>query len=115
MNTSTMIVAQYGSDVRNCDGISICAPEPCRNNWVIMTPPKRYAPTSTRSGRHVANTTGATATQPRPASTAEDVRQVAYANHRVADRVRGSRRLADGAQDQTPARTVQEPDDAGEQ
>jgi hypothetical protein len=28
ISTSTTMVAQYGSDVRNCDGMSICAPEP---------------------------------------------------------------------------------------
>ena len=63
-----MIVAKYGSDDRNCDGMSISAPDPCTNSCAIMTPPNRYAPTSTRSGRQVANTTSASAIQPRPAT-----------------------------------------------
>ena len=35
---------------------------------MIVTPPKRYAPTSTRAGRQVANVVSANAIQPRPAT-----------------------------------------------
>ena len=36
MNTSTMIVARYGSDDRNCDAIA--TPAPCAKNCAMVTP-----------------------------------------------------------------------------
>ena len=49
----------------NCGGTAI--PIPWKANCSIVTPPKRYAPKTTRAGRHVANVTSASAIQPRPA------------------------------------------------
>ncbi len=66
ISTSTTIVATYGSIVRNWLGTS--TPWPCRWNCSIVTPPNRYAPSSTRAGRQVANVVSASAIQPLPAT-----------------------------------------------
>src|SRR5216684_4231563 len=65
IKTRTMTVARYGSADMNCEGIP--KPAPCACNCRIVTAPNRYAPTTRRPGRHDANTTSASAIQPRPA------------------------------------------------
>src|SRR6185312_15860695 len=59
ISASTTTVATYGSIASSCDGTA--TPAAC------VTLPNRYAPIITRHGFHDANTTSASAIQPRPA------------------------------------------------
>src|ERR1700682_2384222 len=65
ISTRTMTVARYGNADMNCDGMP--RPAPCACNCRIVTAPNRYAPITSRPGRHDENTTSASAIQPRPA------------------------------------------------
>ena len=65
ISTRTRIVATYG-DIPS-KWLSMSTPRPCRWNCSMVTPPNRYAPSSTRAGRQVANVVSASAIQPLPA------------------------------------------------
>ena len=60
------MVARYGNMESNW--LATCTPVACKWNWSMVTPPNRYAPSSTRAGRQVAKVVSANAIQPRPAT-----------------------------------------------
>src|ERR1700712_317004 len=64
-NTSTTMVATYGSIASRFEGIA--RPMPCATRYRILAKPNRYAPSSNRPTRQLANTTNARAIQSRPA------------------------------------------------